>query len=643
MKRNPMGINTVVVMVMLLLVCGGAWTLEKTDLWLDSPGAGDYPDESALILYDNIDFTGNADGTNILSEHGVIKILNEEGLKKYGQILRSYNRSYQNMEIKTARIIRPDGEILDLDREGEIMKEAKFAVQMPHHKDNMIVTLDYSRAEIGDIVEFEIIFTNNRPMVDRYFWSVSYINDEVPILHTIFNAKLHRNADATRWIIANYGDNPPEPVITDIKGGKAFRWELKDRVSTRDEPASPAFRDRVAYFIISNCPDWKDLSREYYRAMEPFITPDRKMINRVREMTAQADGDMQKLTEILRFIKSKQTITWQFEPDRIDLYPPGEIIDSKGMTKQDACLLFIAMARAVGMEAHAALISDQKHGQVHPQVPSPYQFSHVLALVKVSGEWKLIDPTLPMSTIPRLGSVHEGCTYLPLTPRGSQLKETAVSPPEANREEIISDGQLTDDGGLGINMRLIETGNKQLFWSTIMNMMKAAGKERDVVARMAQIVHDRARLLSYNISSDPDKAEMVMEVTFMVDEYPVVSGPFRVLKLPVAPAKNPEFLGDNLMERENPIFIGNKTMDIKKVTLKMPDGYEIISMPPRVNIENSIGSLKIDRSFREGVFDYHYALTIDTLKVEKSQFPQLVELYENAFAATKESVIFRKK
>lgn len=627
----------------VFVLAGGAGWAEETDTWAGSPGQAQYPDANALVLLDHIDYTVNKDGTTVLSEHEVIKILNEEGQGKYRLIMRNYNLTRQEMQVDLARIIKKDGTTASLEPGKEITRDARLSKDLPHCKDEMLLTLDYSRAEVGDIIEFKLRFITRKPFIDRYFWSLSYTNDEVPLLLTRFTVNMMKDGDRLRWFAAGLQGDGAKPVETATPGGRHLKWELKNRPPAPEEPSAPSFRDRVSYILVSTCPTWKDLSMAYHGLLKSCIEPDQKVREKVRSLTGKLKDPQEKLSEISDFVNGKKIVGWDFEPDHLGLFKPGELLSAEVITKQDSAILFLSMARAAGLEVLPILIADQKHGRVYSQLPTPYQFNNILVRVKVGQEWKIIDPSQPLGRSRGPGSMYEGRTYLVLKPGGADLAVTPLSPPSANREEIITDARFMADGSMGANMRFVETGNKRAFWKSFLDIMKASNSERMVFAKMLTLISPEARLLTHTIDDDPRSASLEVEMTFMAEGYPQVSGDYLILKLPTIPMNRTEFLAKDSSGRKTPVVMGSTSQDIKRFTLSLPGEVTVVSLPQGADIRNRVGSLKADcrQEADKIVFTFDLQIFKDVVPVE--EFPELMQLYEKSLDITNQVIILKKK
>ena len=77
----------------------------------DAPTTEDYPDADVVILLNNFSHEVLPSGQSRYTTHQVVKILNERGITKYGDIAIPYQPNSQNIGVNIARTITPDGTI----------------------------------------------------------------------------------------------------------------------------------------------------------------------------------------------------------------------------------------------------------------------------------------------------------------------------------------------------------------------------------------------------------------------------------------------------------------------------------------------------------------------------------------------------
>ncbi|MFP4497341.1 MAG: DUF3857 domain-containing protein [Vulcanimicrobiota bacterium] len=597
--------------------------------------------ESAVILDDYIEYTVNNDGSTSLVEHELISILNQVGRNRYAKVIRTCLKPDQDVEVEIARIIKPDGTKVDL-KPGNIVKEARLAEKSPALKDLVLLTIDFEDAQVGDSIEFRLKYTNKKPVVDNFYWSISYTNDEVPMEKTRFVVKMFKDADKLKWYGANMEEKNSQPGITELDGGKQFEWNLADRKPIVMEPSSPSRMNYTGYIMVSTCPGWNELSESYYAFLDQYIKPDENINEVVREITKNRETDTEKIQAILDFINQKESLELGFSADDLMIIPAREMIGAQVLSETQINLLLISMLKSAGIEAYPVLLANNKFGEVHPQLATPYQFNQLVSYINVNGEWHYVDGASPLNKSLGLHLGQQGRDSLVLRPGGAELAVTPVSSAEENLERITVQAQLAKDGSLGVNMDLIEKGTKQVFWEAFLDAMKNPLSKRAVFAKLISVISEDAKLLGVSQNEDPKIDRLEFEVSFMVEKYPNVSGDYWIVKLPIIPAQKTQFQVDREAERNYPVSLSNTTREEKRIELEIPPGFEITSMPSNLDIANDVGTLKVEVARQENTIIYDYLFQVDQLEVPPEKFAELKELYDKAFETTREVILIKK-
>lgn len=629
-------------LILLIFLMSGSAHAEKIERWLDSPGAKEFPNSKVLVLLDEIEYTLNNDRSTMLSEHEVVKILTKAGQDKFRQVFRYYRKPDQALVVEIARIIKPNGEVVNLNFEKEIIQEPKFAKDAPMYEDVITVTLDFSALEINDIVEFKLTFFNRKNNPGKYFSGVSFVQVEDPILESSLTVNMYRDADLLKWYVKDPSGKQTAPIKSSIEGGEKFVWTFKNMPPILEEPSGPAFKERASYVLFSTYPSWAILSATFYRSMEPYLKPDERLKKKVAEIIKDNKKQEDIISTISGIILEKERLNLPFMPSHLQINMPGKTLDSNVSSRLDSVILFIAMLRAAGIEAYPAFMSDQKYGEVVRNIPSPDQFNQIVAEVKVGNVRKYIDFESSTSGRARLSSGQEGCDVLPILPGGADFLVTPVSKASENLEKLSAIAQLSPDGSMGINFTMVETGNKKIFWDTFFSMLRSSESQNMLFAKMLGMIHENAKLLSYSREQDSKEDSIELNLIFMVNNYPQISGKYWIVKMPLLPPQENEFTNITDTTRKTPVVLGSTSREVRSVALTIPDGLSVTSLPSNIEIKNSVGELKVKCTLDGNTINYNSDLVINKLIVPAQEYADLVKLYRQAYKSGSEVILLEQ-
>ena len=641
MKFNVKTLLTLFVCLAVLAVITSAGVYaEKTDKWKKAPGVGKYPDANAIILFDHISYDFNKDSSVVLTESEAVKLLTKESFKKFQKITRSFIRPDQSIEVPVARIIRPDGEIINLDKAKEITVEFPFGEKMPLHKDVGILTVDFSRAQEGDIIEFKLVNTNKKPMVNGQFWGLSFTMDEVPLLYTEFIVNIKKPGTKIYYCTPKTDGKASKPEITKKNGAEVYTWKMKDRPAIKLEQGSTPFRSNVSFIMVSTFPSWEAMSADFYKVFEPYTTPGPEVKKKVAELTGEKKDTFEIVSAIAAYVNEKRMLEIPFNADNNEFFTPDDILKNENITANDGQMLFISMLQAAGIKAYPALLSDQAHGVVYKEVASPYQFNRLVTALDIDGEWKYVDVTDSISKSLNLQTGKQGCEILVLKSGGSKLAMTPISSAETNLESIDVSAELSSDGSMGARMTLVEKGTKKAVWQSLMTMLRQPQQRNMIFGRLIQVISPNSKLLGAEMLEKDEDDSIQFDITFMSEEYPMTSGKYWIVKVPMLPApKKAPFMNQETEDRKLPVMMGSLGMEKKTFALKIPENCKIVSLPAKVDVSNSVGSLKLDCTAEGNTINYTFVFEIKTMEVPASKFEDLKVIYEKASKCSEEVIL----
>ena len=84
---------------------------DVSDIIAKAPTLNEYPDADVVILFNHFSHDVLPTGQSRYTTHQVVKIMNERGIQKYGDIAIPYQPNSQNIGVNIARTIAPDGTV----------------------------------------------------------------------------------------------------------------------------------------------------------------------------------------------------------------------------------------------------------------------------------------------------------------------------------------------------------------------------------------------------------------------------------------------------------------------------------------------------------------------------------------------------
>ena len=143
--------------------------------------AARFPQAMAVVEDDSETYDVKADGKYVATTHYRATILQEPGigpLSKYGD---SYYEKYDQVQVKRAVVIGPDGRVTPVDPAN--IKDLPMPAQGPFFLQNVrLVLISFPQLQVGSTVEVDTEMHRNAPPMDHTFSLVEALQGDQPAL-----------------------------------------------------------------------------------------------------------------------------------------------------------------------------------------------------------------------------------------------------------------------------------------------------------------------------------------------------------------------------------------------------------------------------------------------------------------------------
>ena len=378
-----------------------------------------YPGVSAVIL-NKEEIT--KDDLHSVSHYQRIKILNEEG-KKYANVELSFVSttgdyySYddrgndKSLEDIQGRTIHPDGTIvpftgkpyLKVMEKGKDYKYQAKVFTLPDVTVGSIIEYRYNTRISDNIVESPTWVIQGDLYIKsaHYMWypTSQQLHDRHGEIHTIsWFPILPKGAEIVHHEIPGMG----------ARGLPQYTYELtvKDIPPLVEEEYMPPVANysyRVYWNFISehDADDyWKTEGKDWSKEVNSFANPNGELRSATQQIIAGASTQDQKLHAIYAAVQALENTSYTRRHEEREDKAAGlskvnnadDVLKNKRGSSFQLTALFIAMARAAGMQADAMVVPDRSREFFLPQWLNMSQFDDTIAVVNLDGKDQFFDP-----------------------------------------------------------------------------------------------------------------------------------------------------------------------------------------------------------------------------------------------------------
>ena len=358
-----------------------------------------------------------------------------------------------------------------------------------------------------------------------------------------------------------------------------FTWTTRNTAPLISEPSMPTVGELAINIHLSTVPDWKTwLSWE--QALLEGVFRDSPELEVIARGLGKGDPDAtERLERIHTFVIEEIRYQQDYESfiAGVKPHPASMTLERRYGDCKDKAVLFIELARKLGVEAHFALVRTRDSGPVRQDVPMQ-QFNHAIVYVPAQPgvTARFFDPTAELLDVASVRSDDVGTQSLVFDPKTNvhTWREIGFQGPEANRETTIVALDIDGKGGAKGTLTLEAVGRSgSLIRRTAKNqaMFSQVG-QRIASAYLPNATTSDVRALEVESLRVP--AAIRMEVA--AGTFARTEGETLRLKLPSDANPRGTFA---LATRQHPLLLGTPTQQQMQLELTLPEGFEAKKLP----------------------------------------------------------------
>lgn len=338
-------------------------------------------DAPAHVLYHHAHAEIGADGRAVRRIRRVVRILNEEGARRFGEWALSYVPSTQRLEIETARRVRAGASDRSPQRRDEDLSEPEYRL----YYDLRAEVLTFDRPEPGDLIEvaWRQVDTEADPSFPDYFGELAYLQETVPRATSVVEVAGPGAVNLNVEVVA-------DGLEVRRSGG---RIEAHDVPVVAMEPSMPGASDMQAYVHVSTLQTWDELNTRYQRLLGERAQPTPALRSLAQVWAGDAQGTEAILGRLYERVADRtRYVGLEFGVRSFQPATPAQTLARGYGDCKDKATLLIALARSLGIEARLTLVRTRGSGAVRANPPSFAIFDH--AIVYVPELDRFMDPTI---------------------------------------------------------------------------------------------------------------------------------------------------------------------------------------------------------------------------------------------------------
>jgi transglutaminase-like putative cysteine protease len=599
------------------------------------------PGASAVVL----EWTHRQDDTESYEEEYIrTKVFTDEG-KKHADVELRYVPGFSSITGIHARTVHPDGSIAEFN--GKMYDKLLLRVGRVRV---MAKTFSMPDVQPGSVIEYR--YRRSWPMAVLLTtrWT---LQRDLPVLKESLWLKPYEKEFSSFF---SYVGLPEGKVPERVKDH--FVLELQNLPAFEKEPYAPPegqLKPRIDFYyqrghISDGETFWRETAKSYADTIEGFIG-DRKGI---KVIAAQVVGDAPTPQEKLRriYARVQQLRNLSYEKDQTeqeekranlrDNNNPEDVLRNGYGSRDDLTRTFIALARAAGLDAADIAVAPRHEYFFSNQLLDSSQLTGEIVMVTLDGKPLFLDPGTPYAPFGVVSWEYTNQQALRIVRKGAAAQWVDV--PEAGKNAAITrrEADLHLDGD-------VLKGTITMTWSGQEALVhRLAGRNDDDAANRKTIEDEVKALLPDGASAKVKTLSPMKEwdtpfVAVLDVELPNLStatGTRTLVPMSVfgVATKNP-FASE---QRKHPVFYSHTWQHEDEVTLHLPEGYKVESVP--VGVVSGGGAVGFTTAFavKDGIATFKRQLFINTMLVDQKNYGIIRRFFSNVNTADQDALVLRK-
>ncbi len=339
---------------------------------------------SAEVLHKRVISKLSPDLLATSTTYVAVRIQDDEAIQDYSQIHLTYNDHFSTLALDFARVRDPSGNL-------QTVAPDAIQIQTPQQSDfyqdrkELVFSLPSLRP--GSVIEFQYQITDTRAVIpqqwfDRFhfYWWESKANFQGR-LDPVRESHVEIQAPAT--VALNFGKGPFARQVTKetSDSGTTYRINRQNLPAIKLEAAVPPEFFRDYYLEVTTLENWDQVRQWAKGLFEPKINLNADIKEVVVDISRQNSTTSERIRAVYEYLQNN--VRYVFAHVGRGGYEPhtsSEVIENAYGDCKDQTILALTLLRALGIDAHAALVSTSDGSNINDDLPY-VAFNHMITYI----------------------------------------------------------------------------------------------------------------------------------------------------------------------------------------------------------------------------------------------------------------------
>jgi len=570
--------------------------------------------------------------SSVLTVEVRLKILTQEGLKKYGEVEILHSRWLRLYDF-SGRTVLPDGRVLPLS------EDAIFERQSSRSQRLTVTAAAFPGLAVGAILDYRY-----RLRFDTFYFLEPWtFQQEVPVLSSEVTFHVPSSLTAQAW--------QRDPMKVGLRSEtKRTHWGSDVRVWAEnvppllDEPFSFPEEDLSARFMLV------PVQYRSSRLLDTWTTTAELVESALYSQARRNDGTAKaKSRELLgagdaREPRQKAEILYRFVRDEIITLPdsgvlvggdgaPDAILRAGRGGPAEKAFLLATLLDAAQVDADLIWAASRWSGTVDLAIPSFNWFDHLLVRLQLEGQEVFLDPAERGMPFGSMDAAYEGTQALVFDRRKPELIVLPESSFEQHQRRVKIDLALDEEGRLSGSGELLWTGHHGI--SRIAAAQLAQGGAQRLWQDWLDQRYGGLVVEDVEVEERADQGQVAVHFRLAQPEEEVLGDEASLIpSLPLGPVR--QIFPLPLSQRRGPVMFNFADRNLVELTLTWPSGWELEAWPESREHTSEAGAFSISTTVDSEARTLHFTRRLDihaSRFLKREAYQQLRYLFDVAEAS----------
>jgi hypothetical protein len=501
---------------------------------------------------------------------------------------------------------------------------------------------------VGSIIEYHYSNQLNSSYVFNSQWILS---NELFTKHAKFSLKPNSYYPMrTSWQGLPASSAPPknEGGVVRLETSNVPAFPIEDYMPPQNE-----LKARVDFLYGENTESqpekfWRSEGKKRNDKVEGFIGKRKAMEQAVAQIVSPADTPEIKLQKI--YARVQQLRNMGYEPEMSEQEKKRGKVKSNNNIEDlwkngygsggEITWLFLALARAAGLEAYPVLVSRRSEYFFTPRTMDEHRLNDNVVLVRINGHDSYYDPGTLFTPFGVLPWPETGVAGLRLDKDGGTWVTTTVPDSTVSHIERKADLRLTDQGSLEGKLTVTFSGLEAL-------SMRHEMHNEDEAARKTYMENQVRESIPVGIEVElKNQPEWKSSSPTLVGEFELkvpgwASGAGHRALIPVGLFSAPEKHVFEHASRVHPIYFDFPTARLDDVTIELPLDWKVNSMPPAHVDEGRVCAYNTKAENKQGTLHLTRKLSVDAITLETKYYSALRNFFQVVRTGDEQQIVLQ--